>query len=757
MRLGDIEGLRALAALAILVATAVRFLGPPPGAPAPVAQLLGDASQGLTLFLLLSAFGLAYPLLTAIRGTGAVSLDLGRYVARRAIRVYPAYLAVLVAAAVVHPAAVLLGVTTVANAVPAFDVASLARTAAFLGDGLGNDGFRAVGAVVRGYVAFPLALWLWVRSPRIALVTALAAVAADLLTPAHALGVAGAMPLMLGIAAADARVRGLAFARFGPPLAVGGAAVAFALEPFLWKLGGFAAAPDALRIDPLWAVACFGFVIASGAFPRIARVAGFVPFRLAGGAAFGVTLVAMPLAEYAATHAPPAIGWAGAFGLIGATVYGAGTILALSIDRWPADARIRAGAANVPGAILDRLLRAVRIAELRFGADLAGEPAVGFKSTEPVEPTIEQAAGGWNDPYAAPAPGSLAVLSTRSGSAEDLAAEIQETKRRLTDRHAPAGEPPDETETYARPGFYRRSAKPARASRREPAERSVTPALALPAAPARGAAGSDATPVPDVVLAVAPESGEPVDLEPTQDGAATPAQPRRPIVKLKISRLQIPPALEPPAFEPPAFEPPAPETVPKASPVPEAAAAVAVAEVAVAAVNVAADPPVAADPVAAVLETPVRETAVPVAAAVLVAAGEPAVEEQATEQPAIEQPAIEQRDVSEPPLLVPVIEATPALMPSAEPRTNNGSVRSLKPSILERVLMQKLRAREAAAPETAAPAPSESPAESVAASSGAATASTADTATIAGSVPSPRIRVKFGASNAPTPREIERV
>ncbi len=469
VRFGEVDGLKGLAMFAIVAYQAARFAGLPAGTPDAVARLVRDGSQGLTLVLVLSAFALAYPPLAALRAGGTARLDLRGYAARRLLRVAPAYLVVVGVAAGLAPLAALFGLPVLAAGLPPFDFASLGRAALFSGDGFGNDGFRAVDLIVRSYVVFPVVLAVWIRFRAAAVALALGGAGLEIVTATHGWGAGALVPLVLGIAAADLRIRGARLGRFGVPLAVAALAAAWFSEPYVAQLaavgagwfaqprlaqwaGALGASGD-LRVDPLWALAAFGLLAAIGSSRALARVAGFAPLRLFGGASYGVSLVAMPACAFAghqisAQFGPLVIALAGG----GASLL-FGFVVWQTVDRWFGYAGLRSAVAHRLAGFPDRR---------RFSADLgagAGEPLA------PAAPIC---------PPATPT-GPVAVLSTRSGSAADFAAEIVETKRRLSEAPAAffavpietaAPKPPAEsamtTETAETPDAILRVASPRR-------------------------------------------------------------------------------------------------------------------------------------------------------------------------------------------------------------------------------------------------------------------------------------------------------
>jgi peptidoglycan/LPS O-acetylase OafA/YrhL len=427
----EVDGLKGLAVAAVLAYQLFRFSGFPASAPAAVARVFADASQGLALFLTLSAFLFAYPLLAALRAEGSATLDTGRYLCGRALRIYPAYLAVAALAALLHPLATLFGYPALAHAATPIDVGTFARNAAFAAGGLGNDGLRAVGLFALAYVLLPVLLTLWTRVPRVAAYLAIVACVLDVLTRAHAFGIGIVAPLVLGIAAADLRVREHRAARFGLGIAAGAIVLAFVLEPQIAALPGALQAPTALRIDPFWSLAFFGIVVACGALPRLRAVFAFVAFRVASAPAYVATLVAMPIAEFAAREMPPQLAPLQAVLVTTAVIAVVAYALWQGVDRAFAREAFRQRVAVRPGTIVDRLLARARIATVTYR----------FPPPKPV-PAADAPGDLENDGAELPPlpQAELARLSTRTGSPEDLAAEIFETKKRLTERTSDIGD-----------------------------------------------------------------------------------------------------------------------------------------------------------------------------------------------------------------------------------------------------------------------------------------------------------------------------
>jgi peptidoglycan/LPS O-acetylase OafA/YrhL len=420
----EVDGLKGLAVAAVVAYQIFRFGAFPASAPVAVARVFTDMSQGFGLFLMLAAFLFAYPLLAALRADGTSTLDTGRYLCARAIRVYPAYLVVAALAALLHPLGTLFGYPALAHAAPPIDFAAYARNAVFAAGGLGNDGLRAVGLFALAYALLPILLTFWTRLPRAALYLAIVAAVLDTLTRAHAFGIGIVVPLVLGIAAADLRVREHRSQRFGLAIAAGATILAFVFETHIAALPGALQAPGALRIDPFWALACFGILVACGALPKLRLVLGNVAFRAASAPAYAATLVAMPIAEFAARQMPPFFGSLQAALVTAAVIAVVAYALWQGVDRAFARESLRQRVAARPGAIVDRLLARARIATVTYR----------YPPPKPVAvPEAHDDVAGRADLPPMPQ-AELARLSTRTGSPEDLAAEIFETKKRLTER-----------------------------------------------------------------------------------------------------------------------------------------------------------------------------------------------------------------------------------------------------------------------------------------------------------------------------------
>jgi peptidoglycan/LPS O-acetylase OafA/YrhL len=157
------------------------------------------AGQGMQLFFILSGMCLAYPALLELR-KGRMHFDVARYAAHRIVRIVPVYYAAVVLLAILF-ISVNYRVTDVSIANIARQMAFLDRNAAFF-----NPWFWSVSVLIRWYVLFPVALWLWVRAPK-AYVAVFVLLAIAYETRAQSADLAALPAFLLGIIAADLLVK----------------------------------------------------------------------------------------------------------------------------------------------------------------------------------------------------------------------------------------------------------------------------------------------------------------------------------------------------------------------------------------------------------------------------------------------------------------------------------------------------------------------------------------------------------------------
>lgn len=288
-RFGYVDGLRGLAIVAVVlyelrhhgIVVASGSLG----------RLFEEGSRGVDLFFVISGFALALPVLTVLRTEGRAGLDLPRYAVRRLVRIVPAAW-VAIAALVLAPAVVSALHHSTLHAV----LGALRPPGAILRQLLflerpraAPDAFWVVAVALRWYLVFPALLLLWTRRRRAFLGLGAAVVLLDPWTRLHGFGLGELPACMLGIVAADWRVRQAGFARWGLFLAVACGIAGFALETILHG-PLFASAP--FPADNLgWQAAAFFLLAGAGSLERGRQILEPAALVATGSASFAVALV----------------------------------------------------------------------------------------------------------------------------------------------------------------------------------------------------------------------------------------------------------------------------------------------------------------------------------------------------------------------------------------------------------------------------------------------------------------------------------
>jgi peptidoglycan/LPS O-acetylase OafA/YrhL len=159
------------------------------------------------------------------------------------------------------------------------------RQAAFLDNEtrMVNTSFWTLAVELRWYVIFPIALWLWTRSPRVFFAVAVAAFLA-FATRAGSIDLLVLPAFMLGIVAAYLRIYARPFAAYALPLFVPVFGVVLMQTPHSW---GF--------ISPFSEAAAFLLVVSGGAVAFFERVLSNQALTLVGTASYSIYLVHSPL------------------------------------------------------------------------------------------------------------------------------------------------------------------------------------------------------------------------------------------------------------------------------------------------------------------------------------------------------------------------------------------------------------------------------------------------------------------------------
>ncbi|HMD03610.1 MAG TPA: acyltransferase family protein [Candidatus Baltobacteraceae bacterium] len=451
-RFGYLDGLRTLAIVAVLFAEASKhanLLGY--GHPALQAALRA-CGHGLDLFFVISGFALAYPILTLVHQDGRTYLDVARYALKRLIRIVPTYWVAIALTVLVPYLAGRFALGALEGPVPS--ASEILRAAFFIGNPLPNDGFWSLALTMRWYVVFPLLVLLWVRSPIAFLLTGAAAWLLQLFTPAHALNIGVLPAFMLGIVAADVRAQSHRLERFALPLALIVAAGAVFLEPILGSLPtAQSPGPSFFVVNPLWQIALFLLVAGIGYLGPLERVFGLRLFGPMAAASYAISLVADPVVAFVMRQLTPQLGAEGAAINAGALAVIMGVIFWQLVDRWFYDSSLRPRLVDALAPLLRVLLTSLHASRIDYAGRRRLRAVTAFANE-----AAPEAAG-----FYAPPPrgsGDLAVVMQRTGSPEQLAAEILETKKRLAEQSAalfadPVEEPkPIPVEPERAPGFY---------------------------------------------------------------------------------------------------------------------------------------------------------------------------------------------------------------------------------------------------------------------------------------------------------------
>jgi len=293
-RIPYIDGLRAVAVLLVVAHHAMLHS---PALPRPIpflslAHVILEGAHGVDLFFVLSGFCLSYPVLYRVRREGTAAFDVPRYFAKRIVRIVPPYYA-----------AIALLVLASYGSVSAIDVVKQMFFFDWRTNFL-NGSFWTLCVEFRWYFLFPIALALWIRSPRVFIGAAFVSVLAYQFTRLHAPDVGTLLPFMLGIVAADLDIRAVRldpivwiFAPFCVLLALVLEQTASMPAPYGGESSLFF-----VQTNAGWQLAAFLLVLA-GARSRMLRVAlSFKPLVAVGTASYSIYLVHEPLVSLLEAH-----------------------------------------------------------------------------------------------------------------------------------------------------------------------------------------------------------------------------------------------------------------------------------------------------------------------------------------------------------------------------------------------------------------------------------------------------------------------
>ncbi len=286
-RLTYIDGLRAIAVLAIVVWHGAQGASHPAAPPA--FWLWGN--RGVDLFFVISGFCLSYPFLKAYRRTNTLRIDYADFLVRRISRIAPPYYAAVALFAVLATTSFGLPTTWFAQARAGWQEIVLDLFFLTSRAPLHNASFWTLGVEMRWYLLCPLLIALFVRSRTAFTIVLLALWTSYTLTP-WSISDLGMLPcFMLGIVAAHVAL--------GPPryrritFVVASGTVGIALYQ---SLNG-----EIDHGNPLWHLACFLIVVCArdGA---LRGILSWPPLVAAGRASFAIYLVHEPFLIWFGFH-----------------------------------------------------------------------------------------------------------------------------------------------------------------------------------------------------------------------------------------------------------------------------------------------------------------------------------------------------------------------------------------------------------------------------------------------------------------------
>lgn len=283
-RLAHVDGLRAVAVLSVLIYHAT--IQAPGVNPTSLATFFaGQGCHGVELFFVISGFCLSYPTLAKLQAGS--SFDVAQYASHRLIRIMPPFY-------IAFAFCLLLSVGANWNTA-ALGMPNTVRQLLFLDGGTHfvNPSFWTLPLELRWYFAFPVALWLWIRSPKIFAMVLLSvlmlgatrAQSADLFT----------LPAFLfGIVAAQMYVKPSRIMRFAGIAAFGAFVITLAMLYPSYEPGG--------GIMVIWEIPAALFVLAAGESLVLRRFLSMPILSFVGAASYSIYLVHEPVVGVLEAH-----------------------------------------------------------------------------------------------------------------------------------------------------------------------------------------------------------------------------------------------------------------------------------------------------------------------------------------------------------------------------------------------------------------------------------------------------------------------
>jgi peptidoglycan/LPS O-acetylase OafA/YrhL len=307
-----VDGLRAIAILAVIAYHAIseaKWAFPWLAAPMQMAPtwwfttLTAKGAHGVDLFFVISGFCLAYPALARLHLGGTAAFNVRGFVAKRIARIVPPYYASIVIVVVLVVLAAHFGYHRPSAVAADFTPLSLLQQIFFFDRhaDLVNSSFWTLAVELRWYAFFPFLLLLYVRSARLFFAVLAACVVAFNVTQLRAIDIGTLPGFMLGIVAADWRLREPKIARFALPAFLVSLDIALLLEPFASEPSRFGLADDVgffVQTNIGWQLASFFFVIAAGRVAWLRRLLEIPVLCAVGVCAYGIYLVHQPIISF---------------------------------------------------------------------------------------------------------------------------------------------------------------------------------------------------------------------------------------------------------------------------------------------------------------------------------------------------------------------------------------------------------------------------------------------------------------------------
>lgn len=323
-RVPYLDGLRALAILMVVTFHTV-FYNPWFGAhgrgfwPSLVAQ-----NQGVYLFFILSGFCLAYPTLARLQQAGTLKFDVAKFTARRIVRIIPSFYIAIACLTIALAVMLALHIHPGGAMTPHLRPLKVLEQALLFNQRPEwlNGSFWTLPIEVHWYFVCPMLIWVWTRSRRAFLFIALLCWLAAATTRFQAPDVRFLPAFMLGIAAADMRLRGSSFNRYAPIAFL--VVLAVAITPKM----------QALSIRYItWELAMFLFVVATGEVRALGRVFASRLFAPVAAASYSIYLVHAPLISTIEQYLPASLPLTYAFLFAGACGVGAGLLFSIIAEK----------------------------------------------------------------------------------------------------------------------------------------------------------------------------------------------------------------------------------------------------------------------------------------------------------------------------------------------------------------------------------------------------------------------------------------